>query len=438
VPVSLLGERNFRRYWAARMVSIAGSLVTYVVLPVLIYQVTRSSLWTAFVVVAEGLAYLAFGLFAGAVADRVDRRRLMIGSDLVNATVLGTVPLAYVLDVLTAPHVVAVAFLTQILFVFFDAANFGALPALVGRDRIANANSTVYGGGTVLELVVPGLAGALIAVAAPAPLLAIDAVSFVVSALLVRAIRAPLQIGLAVVGNRLRNDIGEGLAFLWRQPVVRIQTMVGSLQAMAGGAFMGQFVPWLDQVLRVRPSGDARLGVMFGVWGAGGILAAVLFPWAARRLGEGWATLVFLPLSATFGVACALASNWLAAAVLLGVWAVAYSTVVLNAITARQRVTPDALQSRVSTAARVLSFGVGWPIGALGGGVIAEAAGPRLTMITASGLVVMGAVAAWLSPLRRLRWIDGPPGSPSSPASASGPGGEGAVAPVGGEGSGRR
>jgi MFS family permease len=93
VPVSLLGERDFRRYWAARMVSIAGSLVTYVVLPVLIYQVTRSSLWTAFVVVAEGLAYLAFGLFAGAVADRVDRRRLMIGSDLVNATVLGTVPL---------------------------------------------------------------------------------------------------------------------------------------------------------------------------------------------------------------------------------------------------------------------------------------------------------------------------------------------------------
>jgi hypothetical protein len=78
--VGLLGEADFRRYLTARLVSVGGTLVTYVVLPVLVYRVTRSSLWTAFVVVAEGLPYLCFGLFAGALADRVDRQRLMVGA----------------------------------------------------------------------------------------------------------------------------------------------------------------------------------------------------------------------------------------------------------------------------------------------------------------------------------------------------------------------
>jgi hypothetical protein len=172
------------------------------------------------------------------------------------------VPIAYALGALTAGHVLVVAFLTQILFVFFDAANFGALPALVDRARIASANSAVHGGSTVLELVTPGAAGLLLAVSAPAPLLLIDAVSFVASALLVRAIATPLRAPVPDTPTRLIADIREGLAFLVRHPVVRVQTLVGCLQSMTGGAFMGQFVPWLDQVLGVRPSGDPRLGLM--------------------------------------------------------------------------------------------------------------------------------------------------------------------------------
>jgi MFS family permease len=401
--VTLLAEADFRRYWSARMVSVAGSLVTYVALPVLIYSVTGSSLWTAFAVVAEGLPYLCFGLFAGALADRLDRRRVMVTADMVNALVLGSVPAAYAFGVLTAPHVLVVAFLTQILFVFFDAANFGALPALVGRGRIAAANSAVHGGSTVLELVVPGVAGVLLTLLAPAPLLLLDAVSFVVSALLVRAIAAPLQTAAGPAApSGLFTDIREGLVFLVRQPIVRTQTIVGSLQTMTGGAFMGQFVPWLDQTLGVRPTNDARLGVLYGVWGAGGIVAALGFARLVRRVGEARMTLWFLPLSAVFGLACGASTNWIVAAALLALWAVVYSSVVLAAITLRQRVTPDRLQSRVNTAGRMLSFGLGWPVGALAGGIISEAATPRTAIIATAGISGIGAVVAWLSPLRRL------------------------------------
>jgi predicted MFS family arabinose efflux permease len=401
-PLPLLRRSpDFRRYWIARMVSIGGSLVTYVALPVLVYQVTGSNLWTAFVVVAEGLPYLCLGLFAGAVADRVDRRRLMVRADLANAIVLGSVPAAYALNGLTAPHVLLAAFAAQALFVFFDAANFGALPALVGRDRIAAANSAVFGGGTVLDLTVPLLAGASLAVVAPASLLAVDAVSFAMSAVLVRAIAVPLQGALGDGPARgMVRDIREGLSFLWRQPVVRVQTVVGGLQAMAGGAFMGQFVPWLDQVLGVRPRGDVRLGVMFSTWGIGGLIASLTFPWLVRRWGEPRVTLVFLPLSALFGLLCAAATDWAVAAAMLGCWGVVYSVVVVNAITLRQRVTPDRLQSRVNTAGRMLSFGGGWPTGALAGGIVSEAYGPRAAIVASIGLIVVAAVVAWLSPLR--------------------------------------
>jgi predicted MFS family arabinose efflux permease len=138
-------------------------------------------------------------------------------------------------------------------------------------------------------------------------------------------------------------------------------------------------------------------------------------------LGGPRVTLAFLPLSALFGVLCVLAGQWVTAAALLALWAVAYSLVVLNSITLRQRVTPDRLQSRVNTAGRMLSFGVGWPIGALLGGVISEAAGPRAAMVWTSTLVVLAAVVAWLSPLRGMREVpdvpsEADPGQPRTRA----------------------
>ena len=81
----------FRRYWLARVISLLGAAVTYVALPVLVYQVTGSSLWTALVAVAQGAPYPCLGLLAGAVADRLDRRRLMVATDLASAAVLASV-----------------------------------------------------------------------------------------------------------------------------------------------------------------------------------------------------------------------------------------------------------------------------------------------------------------------------------------------------------
>ncbi|HYT30378.1 MAG TPA: MFS transporter, partial [Actinomycetota bacterium] len=141
----LRDDPDFRRFWSARMVSLAGSSMTYVALPVLVYAMTRSPLLTGVVAGFEAVPYLLLGLVAGALADRWDRRRVMVTADLASAAALGSLPLAAAFGVLTVPHVLIAALLSPTIFVFFDAANFGAVPTLVGRDRIALANAAIWG-----------------------------------------------------------------------------------------------------------------------------------------------------------------------------------------------------------------------------------------------------------------------------------------------------
>jgi MFS family permease len=397
-------EPDFRRYWAARTISFGGSIITWVVMPVLVYRLTGSGLWTAAVAASESLPYLCFGLVAGVLGDRLDRRRVMVATDVLNAALLATVPAAYLAGGLTAPHVVAVATAVQTLFVFFDAANFGALPALAGRDRLAAATASVHGAGTVLDLTMPMAAGAAVAIVPPPLLLTVDLVSFLVSAALIAGIRAPLNATRERTpgGTRWRTDIVDGLRFLVRHPVIRVQTIVSLLLCFSFGSFLGQLVPFADKALHVS-SHDIRLGALYAGWGLGGILATVSFPWLVRRFGEVWILLGCLPTAAVLGVAAATARHWLVAAFAIAAWSVPLSTGILNAVTLRAKVTPDRLQSRVNTAGRMLGFGTGTPIGAVVGGLLSQGYGVRFAFFAAIAAQATATVVAWLSPLRRLR-----------------------------------
>jgi MFS family permease len=404
VAAPLRDDPDFRRFLTARLVSLIGTSVTFVAMPVIVYQRTGSPLLTGLVSAFEALPYLLLGLPAGALADRFDRRRVMVLSDLANAVVLGSIPVAYLLGGLTTAHVMVAAFLVPALFVFFDAADFGAVPTLVGRARIARANSIIWASSTVVEVGVPPLAGAALAFVNGAELIAIDAISYVASALLVRGLKRPLSDPNRGAAEPLRvaalvREIREGLAFVWQHQAVRVMTVVGAAQAVAGGAFVGQMVVWADKALDVR-AGDWRLGVVFCAWSVGGLVSSLALPRLAGRYGAARVTLVALPASAVMCVVTALASQWVVGALALLVWGAVYMTVVTNSVTYRMQVTPEPLLSRVNTTGRMLSFGVGWPIGAALGGVVAQAAGPQAAMLAGSVLLIAAAVGAWLSPLR--------------------------------------
>lgn len=409
VPVApLRADRDFRAFWGARVVSILGTLVTAVALPVLVYRLSGSPALTALVTLVEGLPYLFFGLVSGALSDRLDRRRVMVAADLLSACAIGSVPVAYALDALTVTHALLAGFVTQTCFVFFDGAAFGALPAIVGRARLGEANAAVWGVGSLLDLGVPMLTGVLLALAHPAVLLGVDAVSFVLSALFVARIRVRLSDRRDLPPLRPRvlgAEVLVGLRFLWAHSGVRAQTVIGFLMSLSGAGFMALSVPYADRLLGVGTSGW-RFGLVFAAWGVGGVTAAALTPWLLRRMPPARVTLVALGPSAVAGIVVATASAWPVAVVAMVVWGVFYQSVVLNSMTYRQQVTPEPLLGRVNTAGRMLSFGVGWTTGALGASAVAGLLGVRGAMVAVVSIGLVAAVFGWLSPLRSLGRVD--------------------------------
>ena len=401
----LRDDADFRRYWLARMVSVSGSLATAVAMPVLVYRLSHSPSLTALTTVLEALPYVLVGLFAGALGDRWDRKRVMVTADLACAVVIASVPVAWWLGVLTVAQVLVVGFVAQALFTFFDGANFGALPVLVGRNRVGEANAAIWGFGGVLDLLVPASVGLLLAVMHPADLLVIDALTFAVSALLVRGIgralsrtregRAPLS--AAAMGA----DVREGVRFLWRHAGVRSNSLIGMIQSVSGAGFMALLVPWSDRTLGIGTSGW-RFGLVYSVWGLGGILAAALTPRMLRRASAARLTLTWIPVSALAGLAVATATHWAVVTVLMVVWGVAYQVVIINSLNYRQQVTPEHLLSRVNTAGRMLSWGVGWTLGAVVAGALAGPLGVRGAMVAVVAIGLVGAVFAWTSPLRQI------------------------------------
>lgn len=401
----MLHEPAFRRFLLARALSGAGTVATLIALPVLVYRTSDDPGLVALVAGLEAAPYLLLGLVAGALADRWDRRRVMIAADVLSSMLLASVPVAAAAGVLTVPHLLAVAFLGPALGVFFDGAVFGAVPMLVGRDRIAQANSYTWSVASVIEIVVPAAAGALLAVLHPAWLLGLDAVSFAVSAALLAAIhrpmhdagreRAPLTLG------QVGRDIGEGVRWLVHHPGVRSMTVVGTLLMVSIGGYMALSVVWIDRVLGLGTEGW-RFGTTYVAWAVGGLAASLALPRVVRFVTPARIALTALPVAAVLGVVTSRVETWWVAAPFFVVWAAATTLVTINSVTYRQQVTPEPLLGRVNTAGRMLSWGLGWTGGAFLSGIAVGLVGLRPTMLLFALVSVGAAVFAWTSPLRTI------------------------------------
>lgn len=377
------------------------------VLPVLVYQRTGSPALTSLLAAAEAVPYLALGLLAGAVADRVRRRPLMVGCDLGCAALMAAIPVAAAFGRLTIPLVVLVALGTASLFVWFDAASFGAVPALAGPGRITAAVSGLSAAGAVTSLVAPAVAGGLLAVLAPAQAIIVDAVSYLVSAVLLASIRRPFE---ARPGDRGqagppgpgggpgpdRGGILDGLRFLWGHRLLRAMTMAGAAVSVTGGAVTGLLVVYAVRALGLART-DPRIGLLYTAAAAGGLIAAIAVPRIRRRVPAGRVMLVFLGLNVVAVAAVALAPGFGFALLALAAYLACYSMVTISGIAYRQEATPDGLQSRVNTAGRMLGWG-GYPLGAFAGGALAEVLPIRITLL----VMAVPLAAAFLLTLRPL------------------------------------
>ncbi|GGM15139.1 MULTISPECIES: MFS transporter [Micromonospora] len=409
----LWGNQGFRRLFAAATFSHVGSEITFVALPlVAVIVLDASAAQVGMLWMLKFVAFLTVGLPAGALLDRTRKRWVMVSADLGRALLLGSIPLAWALDVLTIEQLYLVTLLTGVGDVFFDVASRSYLPLLVGRRDLLAANSRLSSVEATSTLVGPSLAGYIVQfLSAPIAIL-IDAVTFAWSALFLGGVRHREPRPERPENARLIPDIREGIRFVWGHPLLRPIVVAGALTNL----FLTFAIVAVPLVLvRELGLGGGAVGVFFTFGGLGVLLGVSTATWVCRWLGAGQSLWILGLVGIPFGFLVPMMDvgpwQWVASAAWsVIIFRVGHNNVVL--VSFRQRVTPDHLLSRMNATMRFVMNGMEAVAAALAG-LLATLLGVRPVLwIAAVGLAV-----AWLpivfSPLRSMTSFDSAyPGAP--------------------------
>ncbi|HEV3014816.1 MAG TPA: MFS transporter, partial [Actinomycetota bacterium] len=292
---SWLLSGDFGRFWLGQTISNLGSSFTMFALPLLVFNLTGSPIHLGITTAAEFVPYLLFGLVIGAWVDRVDRRRLMIATDLARAAVIATIPLLAAFDALSVGWIYAVAFASATLTIAFDAAEFAAIPSLVpSGDDLVTANGRVQASYSTAQIAGPLLAGLLVAVAPVQQVLLVDAASFLVSAgalaMIGRAFNAPREEGPR---RAIRQDILDGLRYVLGHPVLRNISAMMALINLVGATVYAQLVVFAKRQLEAS---DSQVALLYAAGSAGVVLLSLAAGPLRRRLSFSVAALGALTL----------------------------------------------------------------------------------------------------------------------------------------------
>ena len=402
---SLWGHRDCMRLWGAQAVSSFGARIAREGLPMAAVITLKAGPQALGVFAALVLgAQAAVGLFAGALTDRLPKRRLLIAADLARALVLAAVPLAALAGRLTLVEIYLAAVLMGAANVVFDVADHAYLPSLIDNADLTEGNAKLSATDAVAEVGGPALTGVLVAVMAPPIAVGLNALTYLVSALLLGRIRGDTPPTPAPDGEPFRLDLGAGLRLVLSNPLVRPLWLADVGKSFFGNFFAALYILLALNVLRLS---TPMLGLTIAMGGVGGIVGAVLAPRLSRRLGPGpsillagvagAATLFLIPLAAGPPLA---AMAMLAAAQLVGD---GLQTIAgIGAASLRQTVLAPGQLGRAGGAFATATAAAG-VAGALTGGLLGSAIGPREALLIAAAGVTAASLLLVFSPLRRLR-----------------------------------
>lgn len=403
---TLWRNQAFVRVWSAATISIFGSLVTRIALPLAAILVLGSgAVEVAILRSMELIATLVFGLVAGAWVDRLRRRPVLIWADLGRAALLGSIPIAFAFGVLTFWQLLIVSGLAAVLTTFFDSADNAYLPTIVEREQLVEANGALAASGSAAEFTAFGISGFLVQILTAPIAIAVDAVSYLVSAILLATIRREEAPPPAREDREpVLAEIRDGLRIVRHDPILR--AFVGAQMSLA--ALWGIFgATWFLFVLEELGLGPAALGVIAGVGGFSSFIGAVVATRATRRFGIGPVAIVAMLLSAVGNAFIPLAPAGLpliAIGCLVIQQLVADSAATVYDITevsVRQTLVRDRALGRVSSTFHVAAV-LAQLVATIGAGLLAEAIGLRATSWLAPIGGLVGAAILWFSPVRHL------------------------------------
>jgi MFS family permease len=395
-PQPLAANRDFKVLLTSQGVSALGDAVSFTALPLLVLALTGSGLAMGIVGALQTLPDLVFGMVAGALADRSDRRRMMFLADLGRAVLTALIPLTVFLGGPTMVVILIVAAPMSVLRSFFLAGYTASVPALVGRSQIGRANSYFEAIYSVGYIVGPAIAGLLAATIGPGPTLAIDAVSFALSGAALALVRRDLRAPLDRPRASLVTDIREGIDFILGHPLLRTMIVFWGIVSISTAPLVSALAVHVTRDLRLP---ETVLGLILTAYGIGTVAGSLLASRATHR-PVAPALLGGVFVTGSMLVVVALTDQVPVLFVAAAVSGVAQSMVLVTYITIRTAYSPDALLGRIGSTARTISLGL-QPIGLLVGGALIDLTSGSTT------IAVMGVGLALLSvaflPARVLR-----------------------------------
>lgn len=378
-------------------VSALGDAVSFTALPLLVLALTGSGLAMGVVGALQTIPDFFVGLFAGAIADRSDRKRMMFLADLGRAGLTAMIPLSVALGGPTMTVILLVASPMAILRSFFLAGYTASIPTLVGRGLVGKANSyfeAIYSTGYIVG---PAVAGVLAATIGPGPTLAIDAVSFALSALGLAFVRRDLRAPVDRPRQRLVTEIREGIVYIRRSPVLRTAILFWGAISIVLAPLVLSLTIHVTRDLGYAPS---VLGLILAAYGVGTVTGALV---TARRINRWPVAGALVGGNFVLGLSLIVLAVTVEVPVLLVAAAVAgvsQSVILVMYITLRTAYSPDDLLGRIGSTARSISLGL-QPVGLLVGGALTDATSGSTT-VAAIG-IALALVSVVVLPVRALR-----------------------------------
>ncbi|MGH3387623.1 MAG: MFS transporter [Actinomadura sp.] len=388
-------NRNFTVFLAAQTLSALGDSFSLVAIPLLVLHTTGSVVQMGVVTGLTGVSSIVTCVFAGMVADRVNRRRLLMSCDVARCVLFALIPLVW----LVSPQLWLVYLVVPLAGVFsmlFQVTYVTVVPALVPSDQITKANGHLYGSYAVAGVGGPMVAGVVSGLFGPSVAIAVDAASFAASAvgiLLVRVAHTPAE----HPGRRaVLRDFLSGARFLWSHPVLRPLTVLLSLLTFLTYGLNDLIIYHLKHDLG-QP--DSTVGYVLAAGTGGTFVAALLVPYVRRRLGFGvsWIGAFALAGVAVAGLGPATSVpvvGGLATALLFGTGVAGICSMSL-----RQEVTPGHLLGRVTSAFWTIHSALG-PPGAAVLTLAAAAYGMTPVALTAGVAILVIALSGALTRIR--------------------------------------
>ncbi|MEO8302518.1 MAG: MFS transporter [Betaproteobacteria bacterium] len=365
--------------WSAQGVSAVGSRITRTALPIAAILIAGAgALDLGLLTVALTLPGALLAWVGGGWVDRNRRRPLLIGADVVRAVALLSIPVAAFAGAVTLPLLYVVATVTGIATVLFELADHVFIIDLVGRKRVLDANGKREAVDAIAEISGPALGGALVALLTAPIAIAVDAATFVVSALLVGRIGKRETVAPAPTTRSFADDVRTGIRVVWHDPAIRVLFLATATLFLCMSFMASLYTLFALSYLGLTPT---ELGITIGCGGIGGLAGAAIAGPAATRWGPrrvligallvGSGAQVLIPLAPALPW---VAMVFLIAAQVLGDGAL--TVYFVNETSLRQRLLPPEALGRAAATWQVAA-GLLTPAGALVGAALAETAGMR-------------------------------------------------------------